>query len=473
MSVKIKESAKAKIDHVSRFDFTSEDRTATITELIEELNIEYPKKNGEEIKLESLDGALSFIERITGQRIYDPYEDLPLSTIKLIKLLYVKNEESEMHLFKLLSSPGEKSKPTMEFITGTTISRDMPTADFIGSVTDAISLDIPKDKLELYFNLLGDEARQSSSEKFLLHMERADDEIAHTLGKRIEDDDHGMANAYYALSKFMDCLHFDAKPSLVAPVNEAIFVHIDTLALQHFIVHHKSHLKKVRLKREIGQIADEIATLCHSISERAGVPAPSPFDRLFSVKNFHHVVFGYPTEMASLVRSATGLETRKKRLFENTVRARALLVSYVYRSFDETSPDIPLLSLIDIVAALCSFRLQQEIKTEYLPYWHGQTSQGSDPQRLFDKGLRKHDPHQHQGVFQIYYYRFEECQAAFTGTSASYYALLAFRLSRLDSYLRTVRLNSIIGIFTALTSMDYLCMEKAMDIAMKYPNSSL
>ena len=473
MSVKIKESARAKRDHVSRFDFTSEERTATITELIEELNIEYQKKNGEEIKLESLVGALSFIERITGQRIYDPYENLPLSTVKLIKLLYVKNEESEMHLLKLLSSPGEMSKPTMEFSTGTTNSRDLPTADFINSVIDALSLDIPKDKLELYFNLLGDEARQSSSEKFLLTMERSDDEIAHTLETRIGHDERGMANAYYSLSKFMDYLPLDANPSLVAPVNEAIFVHLETLALQHFIVHHKSHLKRVRLKREIRQISGEISRLCELASKRTGASAPRPFDRYFSLNNFHHVVFGYPAEMASLVRFATGLETRKKRLFENTVRARALLASYVFRSLDETDRDIPILSLIDIAAALCSFRLQQEIKTEYSPYWHGQPSQGSDPQRLFDKGLRKHDPHQHQGVFQIYYYRFEEYQAAFTGTLTSYYALLAFRLSRLDSYLRTVRLNSIIGIFTALTSMDYLCMEKAMDIAMKYPNSSL
>jgi len=472
MSVKIKESAKAKIDHVSRFDFSSEDRTATIAELIEELSIEYPKRNGEELEFESLVGALSFIERITGQRIYDPHEDLPLSTVKLIKLLYVKNEESEMHLFKLLSPPGKVSKPTMEFSTGTTNSRDIPTADFINSVIDALSLEIPKDKLGLYFNLLGDEARQSSSEKFLLNMERSDDEIARTLGTRIGHDERGITNAYYALSKFMVYLP-EANPKLVAPVNEAIFVHIETLALQHFIVHHKSHIKKTFLKREIGKISDEISTLCELASKRTGSSAPRPFDRYFSLNNFHHVVFGYPAEMASLVRSATGFETRKKRLFENTVRARALLASYIFRSFDETDRDIPILSLVDIVAALCSFRIQQEAKTEYSPYWHGQRSQGSDPQRLFDKGLRKHDPHQHQGVFQIYYYRFEEYQAAFTGTLTSYYALLAFRLSRLDSYLRTVRLNSIIGIFTALNSMDHLCMEKAMDIAMKYPNSSL
>lgn len=473
MAVTIKESAKSKSNYLSRFDFNLNEETGTIAELIDELNIEYPKKNGECINFDSLTGTLNFIERITGRQLYDPSEQLPVSIVKLIKLLYVRNDESGKHLFKLLASPGEGSTPTMEFCTGTTIPRDVPSADLINSIIDKLSLDIPKDKLELFYNLLGSEPRRSSSEKFLLAIERTDDEVTHILEQRMGDDDRGMANAYYSLAKYIGSISFQASASQVTPASEAVFVHLETLALKHFIVHHKAHLKEAVLNRKIEDVADDATTLCNSIAAQAGISALSPFDKLFSIRNFHHVVFGYPSEMASLVKAATGFETRKKRLLENTVRARALLTWYAYRSFDETNPDAPTLSFIDIVAALSSFRIQQEIKTDYSPYWHGQKSQGSDPQRLFDKGLRIRDLHQHQGVFQIYYYRFEQYQAAFTGTSPSYYALLAYRLARLDSFLRTVRLNSILGIFTALTSMDYLCMEKAVEIAMRYPNSSL
>lgn len=473
MVVKIKGSAKQEANRVSRFDFTNEGQTGSIAELIDELNLEYPKKNGELIRFNSLAGVLQFIEQITGQRLYDPYEQMPISVIKLIKLLYVKNDESGRHLFKLLAPPENGGIPTMEFCTGTTISRDTAAANLVDSIIGKLSMEISIDKLDLFYNMLGDEPRQSTSEKFLLALERADDEVTHLLEQRIGDDDLGMANAYSLLAKYIDSIGLRAKLPRTALLNEAIFVHFETLALKHFILHHKDHLKKVVLSHNIGSITDGATNLLNAIVGRARISVLSPFAKYFSVRNFHHIVFGNPSEVAALVKTATGLETRKKRLLENTVRARALLTSYAYRSFDEADPDATTLSLVDIVAALSSFRIQQEIKTDYSPYWHGQKSQGSDPQRLLDKGLKSRDPHQHQGVFQIYYYRFEQFRAAFTGTLPSYHALLAYRLSRLDSLLRIVQTNNIVGIFTSFTGLNNLCMEKAMKIALRYSNSSL
>ncbi|MTI73511.1 MAG: hypothetical protein FH747_07640 [Stenotrophomonas sp.] len=471
MAVKIKDKAKVNEGHVSRFNYTRKDSVGTIEELIEELNIECPKINGERIQMESLAGAISFIERTTGHRIGDQYEKLPIATIKLIKLLYVENERSGMHLFRLLSSPGELSKPTMEFSTGTTISRDISTANLVDSIASTLSLEIAEDKLELFRRLIGDDAHMSSSEKLLRHIERANDVIWRVFTDRIVDDDLGMADAYRALSRYMDSHHVRGVPGAVTPLNEAVFVHIETLALQHFILHHKEHLERIRIEGKIGSITSDLFRFCETLAVESGVPEVDPFDGIYSVKNFHHVVLAYPSEFTSLVKAATGLDTRKRRLFENTVRARAILVSHAYRSFDEADPEAPVISLIDIVAALCSFRVQQEIKTQYSPYWHGQKSQGADPQRLFDKGLRVRDPHQHQGVFQIYYYRFLEYREEFSGTSSSHNAWMAFQLSRLDAYLRIVRLNGIIRIFAASSAFDYLCMEKAMEIAMNYPGN--
>lgn len=469
MAVSIKDKAKVKDGHAFRFNYTRKDSVGTIEELIEELNIEYPKMNGENINMESLAGALRFIKGTTGQRISDQYEKLPISTIKLIKLLYVENEKSGMHLFRLLSSPGELSIPTMEFSTGTTISRDISTANLIDSIASKLSLEIPEDKLDLFRKMIGDDEKKSSSEKLLRHIERANDVIQRIFTDRIVDDDLGMAGAYRALSRYVASHDIRGVPGAVTPLNEAVFVHIETLALQHFILHHKEHLERIRIEGKIGSITSDLFRFCETLAEQFEVPKVDPFEGIFSVKNFHHVVMAYPSEFASLVKSATGLDTRKKRLYENTARSRAILVSHVYRSFDENDPDAPVISLVDIIAALCSFRVQQEIKTQYSPYWHGQKSQGADPQRLFDKGLRVRDPHQHQGVFQIYYYRFLEYRAEFSGTSSSHNAWMAFQLSRLDAYLRIVRLNGIIRIFTASTAFDYLCMERAMEIAMNYP----
>src|SRR5690606_17048970 len=93
--------------------------------------------------------------------------------------------------------------------------------------------------------------------------------------------------------------------------------------------------------------------------------------------------------------------------------------------------------------------------------------QGKDPQRLFDKGRRKNDPHQHQGVIQIYLNRLYEFQAAFTGTSESYQAWMQYQVSRLDAYLRIIQLNDIIAVVTGLMGINFLCLDKAKDIVIE------
>ncbi|WP_442682288.1 hypothetical protein ACSBPQ_11585 [Stenotrophomonas sp. JC08] len=355
----------------------------------------------------------------------------------------------------------------MEFSTGTTIPRDKDAAALITSLTQSLSIEVDPVKLKLFYRMLGNKDLHTSAEKLLLHSERTNDEVRHILTSEIFGDDHTLASAYSKLSKRLDSIGFRRTADSDTPANEALFVYLETLAFQHFARHYPSHLKETRIKKEIGQIEEPMESFCRLVSEETNTHI-SPSTRMFSVNKFHSLVFDWPKEIAELVKAATGFDTSSLLMKKNTVRSRALLASYAYRSFDSSDHDAKILSVHDIVAALCSFRYQQEAGDDYKPYWHGQGEQGKDPQRLFDKGLRSNDPHQHQGVIQIYLNRFYEFQASFKGTTHSHHAWMQFQTSRLQAYLRLVEINDIVSLANGVIGMNFLCIDMAKDIMIEH-----
>ncbi|MCL1553744.1 hypothetical protein [Xanthomonas nasturtii] len=172
--------------------------------------------------------------------------------------------------------------------------------------------------------------------------------------------------------------------------------------------------------------------------------------------------------MADLVHKATGFPTSVKQLRSNESRAKVLLVSYARRSYDCIDPNEPILSLFDVIAALSSFRYQQEAGDDYKPYWHGQTDQGKSPQRLFDKGLNSEDPHQHQGVMHIYLNRFYEYQAAFNGAAESNQAWMHYQMTVHRLYKDALQLNDIMAITMGLTVLNFHCVNLVKDYAIEY-----
>jgi hypothetical protein len=82
----------------------------------------------------------------------------------------------------------------------------------------------------------------------------------------------------------------------------------------------------------------------------------------------------------------------------------------------------------------------------------------------FDKTGPNH-PYMHQGVFQIYFYRFNEYLAAFTERTESHNAWLKYRISRFDAYARILKIYDINGIVASAHHFDYLCVQEAMAIS--------
>jgi hypothetical protein len=476
MAVKIKDITKKNETIQKRFNFGSSCQEGDIHDLLEELRTEYQNKNGITITLESLENTLNFINETTGQSINSNKKNISPITLKTIKLLYVKNRESGKNLFRLLSPPGSKNQPTMEFATTTTISRDKKAYEIIASIINELSIEIPKKKIAIHQKILEKSELQSTAECFLTHIVKGNDTVMNILGNHFAENDKMLAYAYQTMTKSLNSLTSTTKNhNNKTPLNESLFVYLDTLALRHFISHRREHMEKTLINIPIASISEE----SHNLFQKMNVNSNTnhdQFSRVFSANNFHHVILGYKEEISSLIRSATGLTCNYEQLIENTKRAKPLLVAYGFRAHDEIDPNASTISLVDIIAVICSFRYQQEVGTEYIPFWKGQGKQGKDPQRHYDNGfglsvgqkkkqiVRKNDLHQHQGVFQLYYDRFSKFQAVFKNENESYDAWMAYQSARLSAYEEVIKVNNITKMWKAAEKLDALCIDTAREL---------
>jgi len=475
-------ATKTKDVYTPLFDFGSNPdpdgkQTGTIRELLGEINYENGKtfegddgetkessEDGVHATFKSLSITLGFIKKITGKAPSTITEKLPLSTLKIIKLLYVANDNSDIQMFNLMGPPipGDETT-TMEFSTTSAIARDKRGAAVIHSVAERLASEINPEKRTEFDRLM------LSPETLNAHIECTNDEIYQHLSTQFACDEPGLAMAWHQLTKLVDETGY-IKTSTSAPMNEAIFAHLRSIGFVHFALHHRTFINEIWIKTQPHSITDRAMVLCRKLKEmNEGIVLPH--EKFRSVNDFDNLVTDHLKDFTSMVKAATGLDTRKYRMLENIRPAKRILASYGHRCYDEANLDAPVLSILDIVAALCSIRYQQDVKTEYIPYWMGQESQGKDPQRHFDRKQDPDDPFQHQGVVQIYLYRFQEYLSAFTGTADSFQAWMGFQVARFDAYSRILQLNDINAIMASVDHLDDYCIQHARAISGKPLNT--
>ena len=358
----------------------------------------------------------------------------------------------------------------MEFNTVTTVTRDREGSAVIGSLIDSLSKEIAADRLRMFSTFVGVRQGHSVTELLILHAERTSDEIYQLLQETLSGEERALSDAYLGLATLLEGFGVARSDEHHAPANEELYVYLQALGFQHYALHYPLHMERTRVLGDVADIESEGEALCRLAAD--GQPHHGAASGRFSLNTFQSLVQAWPKEIAALVEKATGIATSVKQLKANQDRAKVLLTSYAYRSFDCTDADAPLLSVYDVVAALASFRYQQESGNDYQPYWHGQVDQGRSPQRHFDKGLNSRDPHQHQGVMHIYLNRFYEYQAALCGRSASHRAWMRYQTATLKAYHSILKLNDIMAVVVGLTSLNFLCVNYAKDYVIEHLRST-
>ncbi|MEN5285917.1 hypothetical protein ABE494_08205 [Stenotrophomonas lactitubi] len=448
----------------TRFQFSKEsvDATGTLSELIASLNIEIVKMNGELITRRSLQRTLNFLQSSIGVKVISTKQLLPVATLKTIRLLFLSDQSHKRNVLQLLSPPKDESKAFMEFSTTTTLPRDNEASSLIQTLCDSLAIEIDPSRLETISQVIPQRKDHSFAEELLLHAGRATDEVSRIVYEAFFYDDELLASATSALTRPLEQPSFDLIEGNTPQAHEAMYVYLQTLSFRHFVLHYPRHLEETRVEIKIGSIRELAVRFCRMATHPARAHY-GPGARVFSISTYHYLLLEYPEEMCVLVHEATSIPTSVDQLQSHEDRAKALLMSYSLRTFDCADPDALVLSVYDVVAAFSSFCYQQKHGHKYKPYWHGQKDQGEDPKRLFKKGLNKDDPHQHQGVIQIYLNRFYEYRASFHGRTASHRAWMNYQITVLRAYHLMLDRKDITAITIGLPVLSFYCVAAAQD----------
>lgn len=501
-----------------RFDFGNHEvesakQTGTLKELLDELDEERGGCETEtKLSIHSLRHILPFLGRLSGKEYTSTRELLPVTTLKTIKLLYVENrrlnpktshpvsqseskpsdtlKEKGIHLLDLIETP-TADRASMESATGTTVAPNKRGRDAIERLCSQLALEIPAEKLELANLFFSQTQTRTTSEGIISYIEYTNDAIYREMTNSIPDDPKVLGSAFTDLSKIISCAQSykirDDVPK--TPLHEQLYIHLQSLGFIHFVLHHqrfvKNTLVKPRSKRpNYNAVKDLLMALCHAIGDDVTPDAqlfclsdvfrviekPSEYDK--------HLIDKYSGHFRHVVEKITGLSTKPNSLLDYAPRVEKILRIYALRRFDSTDRGARNLTIHDIVAALCSFRYQQEAKTTYQPKWFSQeVSEGRNIKNHFDKGLQSTlsspKPFVYQGVFQIYYNRFAQYKAALDRTTSIYQGWMSFQYARLHAYINILKLRSIHHVSAAACCFDELCKEEARNIVNLHTSRSL
>lgn len=449
-----------------RFDFdrnidTSETQIGTLKELLAEINVENQAASGTVVDIKSLGPTLRFIAQFTGRTYESTTEPLPLATLKIIKLLYTKNDESGIQLFRCLARPGNGEEPTMEFRITDGSTRNEYLVKVSNEILEALALEISDTRLRWIETLL------VTRSKFLEFNEREIAEILEPIHRRF----HGNNEAIARSLRFVTASIVDYEPKgrkRESPVHEQVYVYLRTLPLFHWVGEYTNVLELAKIDIPVKPIRGDIEHFCKTLSSSLGgaIGGRTP---VTSIDGFPAFGTEHASAFGKLIKAATGIQSEKRDLIGILNEANKVLHAYVFRRWHRTAPDAINLSVADCVAALCTIRHQQKVKTTYSPFWIGQEANERSTTRLLshlggDRPIAELYEHDYipEGAAQILHYRFGGFYAAILDHVELHQAELDFEEARIQRYADCHASSDADYINSAVANFNRVCADYAI-----------
>lgn len=427
-------------------------KTGTIKELLAEINQNKPA-SGKEINLDSLRITLNFIGSITGRGYTSITEEHPLSFLRIVKLLYIENDESGIQLFQYLKAPHQGAKPTMEFRTTGVTPRNEYRVKVVNELLERLCLEIDASKLQQI------ESSLLTASKLLQCIDIENQEILEGIYELHACDHAAVVRSLNQMTRSIRGYRVLHRQS-TAPLDEILYTYIRKLPFLHFV----GEYKEIVAAAKIGDAGTHVELAVEEFCVRLGVirkMAIAPNTFVTSVQDFAGFFDANARDLIQLVKVATGLPTQLRDLAGKLGYASKILAMYTFHQHGKVPLNLETLSVSDCIAALCTVRQQQDAKTNYTPYWHGQESADKQThifgqmqkERSIDE-LWEQDyiPH---GINQLLYGRFCQFHAKLAGQQDRHEAILAFQLARLEKYAECLLGYGVDDINAAVRNFNY------------------
>lgn len=427
-----------------RFDFgkdqvTDQSATGSINELLDELNHEityapdgnkakHSDASGKTITRKDLNGIIEFINSTLGQEITGGNCTLPISTLKTIKLLYLKNDTSDTQLLQRISKPGT-IKATFEHWTERNTPRNEKTIKAASYLMSTLELEIDEERLKhIHINRL-------TPSKLLEYYARHIKELIEPIYMAFVGNDEAIASAFmfgaHQIESYQPSNALPGKEG--APAHERLYIYLLTLPFLHFVGEYQQVVESENDELSKYKIEPLFA---HAIS------SPTECDALLrpvtSLAAIHSFLQTNANELARLVHQATGYELRSSEITNIADETQKVLHAYVFHEWHRTDPDAVNISMADCIAAISAIKIQKKIKTKYTPYWKGQISSEKTVSRLLshldpsrDIGELYEEDYIPQGAMITLYHRYCIVFSLLFGRNNRMEAFMKFQLAYL------------------------------------------
>lgn len=422
MDVNKSASVKRNQQPVRHFDFGANldpkgEKSATIKDLLAEMNSERSLADGSSYDLKSLGTVLRFLSSITGQHYLSIVQKLPLSTIKTIKLLHKKSRHIDAHLMRLIEPPRGSSNELLDFLTTPASEGGEDVKRLIKVMIGELSKEVDSTELNLISALADPEQLR---EKYLRDTNSAVDGI---LLSHIHIDDDLLIKADEFQTEKTRQFQLAASPfARESRADVATLVYLSILEYIHRLQFEVTTQLSIPNDIDISNIEIDVTNLCLAASVQAGTKIELGTNFL-STQEMEGFCLKNASELVAAIKKTTGIDYDNRALRKDMRRAYLVSLIYLRNVAVPSGAESKPLGIAHLISSFASILHQRSSKAALVKKSTKYTSSIADPQRQLDLFISKKLQH----IQLITQYIYSERMQSYL------YALLK-RKDKYDSY---------------------------------------
>lgn len=384
MAVKIKEAVNS-MPYRPRFDFDiahppNDESTATIKELLHELNHQKQDDSIADYNLKSLGTTLRFVCVTSGIEAPKSVGHIfPVTAIKTIKLLFKSSQFIDAHLIRIIEIPGKSTPATIDFFTSPANPASEDVKRQISRMISALAREIDPDEIAMIDEIC--DPRQLR-EQFLQDTNEAVDRILLT-HIHIDDDLISRADDYLSgkTREFLESL----KPlKREARLHVSMYTYLRLLDYVHRLHFERRMQFTIPYDRGVGNKQIDCGELCGklSASRQTSIALDTNFMSMDDAAAF---AGDHASEIARLVADAVGSAYNRRDVLRDKPRVLIALQLYLFAASLPNDQNQRPVGLLHVVAAYCSVLHQRKLKSKPDKTSRKYGSKFAAPQKLLDE----------------------------------------------------------------------------------------
>lgn len=367
----------------SRFDFGSDlapddIRTASLGDLLHEINTDFLPKSGTVFDIKSLETVLRFLRSISGQDLRSVTQKHALSTLKTVKLLFKHSRDSDSHLMRLITLPGGNTPATMDFMMSPPTQETADVRERISLIISALESEIDPNEVERIKaicdpTLLREAYRKQTNElvdSVLLTHIHIDDDL-------LKEADKHLADQTRRFMKFAG--PFSREPRL----HVALYTYLKLFDYVHRLHFEVTTKLSIPNDRGVGSKRIDFDRLSKVLSERFDrtITKTTNFMSMSDMKWFFNE---YDSDIAHLASEATGFKYNKRDVTNDRNRAIVALQLYLLKAGLPNEVNECPLGVVHVIAAFSAILHQRKTKSNLTKTSKKYSQGNTTPQKQLD-----------------------------------------------------------------------------------------